>query len=206
MRSDVCAALTYLSHTDLNALLICENNGIFVVASLILPHASQTSEPSVRRLLLNAFRTLRFLFGLPQNRRPFKRLFPPEMFEVFLRAKHYNYDLDAYEACVSALVDVTGSQDASAQFARAVAAADANANATRLVRDYALLEKLGEGAFGSVFRARRSNSSQLCAVKELILGGSCSAEELRANMTSIEHEVSFASVMLMQRFRLHCVA
>lgn len=191
IQAEVCAALAHLAHADLNALHICENNGIYLVASLLLPQPDrQPADRGVHKLQLNAMRTLRFLFAQPQNRRPFKRLFPPEIFEAFLRAKHYNYDISAYEPAVAALSDLVGRGPGGiGAFVKAIAATDAHAAPSRRVRDYALLECLGEGAFGSVYRARRNNSNDVCAVKELVLGGSCSADELRANLTSIEHEV-----------------
>jgi NIMA (never in mitosis gene a)-related kinase len=40
-------------------------------------------------------------------------------------------------------------------------------SATRQVQEYILLELLGKGAFGSVYKARHAVTSQLVALKEL---------------------------------------
>ncbi len=189
LNSEICQAITHLAHADLSALQICDNNGIFLLSSLLLPreHTASGMFPNIHEMQIQAFRALRFLFALPQNRRPFKRLFPPDVFEMFLRAKHYNYDLAAYEPAVEALQEIKGLELSALH--RAIAASDAHAEPARLVRDYELLEALGEGAFGCVYRARRQHSNEICAVKELVLGGACTPDELRANMISIEHEV-----------------
>eukprot|EP00047_Mylnosiga_fluctuans_P012454 m.26132 g.26132 ORF g.26132 m.26132 type:complete len:995 (+) comp4245_c0_seq1:43-3027(+) len=190
LHAEVCGAITHLAHLDLNALQICDNNGIYLISSLLLPrdHVSAAMEPSLHKLHIQAFRALRFLFALPQNRRPFKRLFPPDLFEVFLRAKHYNYDITAYEPACDALAAMSPLDMAALR--RAVAACDAHAEPARQVRDYDLLEKLGEGAFGAVYRARRHHSNEMCAIKELMVSGN--AEETKANMMSIEHEMNIA--------------
>ena len=48
----------------------------------------------------NAFRALRFLFSKERNRRLFKRVFPPDMFEMFIDIGHYNRDISAYKPLV----------------------------------------------------------------------------------------------------------
>lgn len=48
----------------------------------------------------NAFRALRFLFSMERNRRLFKRLFPADVFTVFIDVGHYNKDLRAYKPLV----------------------------------------------------------------------------------------------------------
>ena len=51
----------------------------------------------------NAFRTLRFLFSMERNRRLFKRLFPPDLFEKFIDIGHYKKDLNCYRPLVDML-------------------------------------------------------------------------------------------------------
>ena len=48
----------------------------------------------------NAFRSLRFLFSMERNRRLFKRLFPPDLFEMFIDIGHYKRDMAAYRPLV----------------------------------------------------------------------------------------------------------
>ena len=47
-------------------------------------------------LKANAFRTLRWLFSMERNRRLFKKLFPPALFENFIDIKHYVRDIKSY--------------------------------------------------------------------------------------------------------------
>lgn len=49
----------------------------------------------------NAFRALRFLFSKERNRRLFKRMFVPDIFEVFIDVGHYNRDITAYFSLVT---------------------------------------------------------------------------------------------------------
>ena len=48
----------------------------------------------------NAFRTLRFLFSMERNRRMFKRLFPPNLFNRFINIGHYVRKMDLYKTLV----------------------------------------------------------------------------------------------------------
>ena len=54
-------------------------------------------------LQANAFRTLRFLFSMERNRKLFKRLFPPTLFEMFIDIGHYRKDIAAYRPLVDKL-------------------------------------------------------------------------------------------------------
>ncbi len=49
----------------------------------------------------NAFRALRFLFCKERNRKLFKRIFPPDVFETFIDVGHYNRDITAYTQLVA---------------------------------------------------------------------------------------------------------
>jgi hypothetical protein len=94
MQSRICTTLTWLSMTDMNSSLIREDNGVYVIASLLLPPSTARPAPPAKvELQRHAFRALRFLFGLERNRRLLKRLFAAEIFEQFLRVEHYQIDL-----------------------------------------------------------------------------------------------------------------
>jgi len=60
-------------------------------------------------LQANAFRALRFLFSVERNRRLFKRLFPPDLFEMFIDIGHYVRIIKSYRPLVAKLnsVDVS---------------------------------------------------------------------------------------------------
>lgn len=103
MQSRICTTLTWLSMTDMNSSLIREDNGVYVIASLILPCSAVRPLPSAKvELQRHACRALRFLFGLERNRRLLKRLFAADIFEQFLRVEHYQLDLRQYVLPTSA--------------------------------------------------------------------------------------------------------
>jgi len=47
------------------------------------------------------FRALRYLFSMERNRKVFKRLFPPDLFALFIDIGHYNTSLNAYADVVA---------------------------------------------------------------------------------------------------------
>ncbi|KAA8591876.1 hypothetical protein FQN60_017250 [Etheostoma spectabile] len=94
LQSACCTVLTELSLDDTSAHHIAQENGVYIIAKLILP---QNSRPKVTSLQCYAFRTLRFLFSVERNRHLFKRLFPTDLFELFIDVGHYVRDLAAYE-------------------------------------------------------------------------------------------------------------
>ena len=46
---------------------------------------------------------MRFLFSMERNRRLFKRLFPPDLFEKFIDVGHYQRDLGTYQRMIETL-------------------------------------------------------------------------------------------------------
>ena len=112
----------------------------------------------------------RFTFSVERNRRMFKRLFPPSLFAAFIDVGHYKHDMAPYRALARAWRSL-GDEEV-----RAAAAAFEEIDATRggaararTVREYALTEFLGQGAFGRVYRAHKARHPETtaCAVKEL---------------------------------------
>ena len=47
------------------------------------------------------FRALRYLFSMERNRKVFKRLFPPDLFAMFIDIGHYSTALPAYSELVA---------------------------------------------------------------------------------------------------------
>lgn len=60
-------------------------------------------------------------------------------------------------------------------------------SATRQVKDYVLLELLGKGAFGSVFKARHAVTGHLVALKELPMKQVRARQPASAPVTWILH-------------------
>uniref|UniRef100_A0A2I3N834 NIMA related kinase 10 n=1 Tax=Papio anubis TaxID=9555 RepID=A0A2I3N834_PAPAN len=102
LQAACCAALTELVLNDTNAHQVVQENGVYTIAKLILPN-KQKNAAKTNLLQCYAFRALRFLFSMERNRPLFKRLFPTDLFEIFIDIGHYVRDISAYEELVSKL-------------------------------------------------------------------------------------------------------
>lgn len=101
--SACCTALTELVMNDANAQQIVQSNGIYTLGCLILPPCEKCSPDEIKlckSLQKYGFRALRFLFSMERNRRLFKRLFPSDLFEMFINIGHYKQDLNEYKPLV----------------------------------------------------------------------------------------------------------
>uniref|UniRef100_A0AAY5L177 Protein kinase domain-containing protein n=1 Tax=Esox lucius TaxID=8010 RepID=A0AAY5L177_ESOLU len=176
LQSACCAALTELVLDDTTALHVVQENGVYVIAKLILPPSSY-SGPKATSLQCYAFRTLRFLFSMERNRHLFKRLFPTDLFEMFIDVGHYMRDITAYEALQAKVSLYTEEMD---RLRESIQAVDQNRPPLRVINGYSILDHLGTGAFGSVFKMTHPNvvkyyktfleNDRLYIVMELIEG------------------------------------
>eukprot|EP00049_Salpingoeca_infusionum_P002982 m.61885 g.61885 ORF g.61885 m.61885 type:complete len:1271 (-) comp11886_c1_seq1:380-4192(-) len=116
-----------------------------------------------------ALRLLRFLFSVDRNRRYFKRLFPPDVFSWFISVGHYEFDLSKYRAIVKHFYRLTIS--GVRRIRNAIEDSNIDKTPSRFVHGYGLLEKLGAGSFGAVYRAYKKGSDITYAVKEIALSG-----------------------------------
>ncbi|CAD5117749.1 DgyrCDS6496 [Dimorphilus gyrociliatus] len=158
-----CTALAEISKTDSCAYKIVQSNGIYIISSLLF--LTDTSHSERFNLMKSVFRALRFLFSLDRNRRYFKRLFPPKLLEPFLDVGHYNHDLQAYECLVKTFDDLDS--DNYLLIKDAVAQVNLNAEPMKQVEDYSVLEHLGSGSFGSVYRVKKIGGQTQLALKEI---------------------------------------
>ncbi|KAF3692330.1 Serine/threonine-protein kinase Nek10 [Channa argus] len=147
LQSACCTALTELSLDDTSAHQIVQENGVYIIAKLTLP---QTLEAKVTSLQCYAFRTLRFLFSVERNRHLFKRLFPTDLFELFIDVGHYVRDLAAYERLQTKVSLYTEEELDSLR--DSIKAVDQNRPPLKITNGYSILDHLGTGAFGSVFK------------------------------------------------------
>eukprot|EP00795_Rhopilema_esculentum_P013960 gene13960-4920_t len=153
LKSAVCAAITELVLNDSNAQHIVAANGVHLLGKMIFPIHTKTAEDSIAaaNLQKNAFRALRLL--------------PPILFESFIDVGHYKRDLDAYTSLVenfnslpeSDLEEVREKFDGINQ----------NRAATTFIRQYAVFEHLGSGAFGSVYKVKKQGNQTFLALKEI---------------------------------------
>uniref|UniRef100_A0A061SM17 non-specific serine/threonine protein kinase n=1 Tax=Tetraselmis sp. GSL018 TaxID=582737 RepID=A0A061SM17_9CHLO len=195
----VCLVLCRMAEDDESAYQIRQCNGVYLLGRLLLLQQMR-SDPSCRddAALFKAhlFMALRFLFSMERNRKVFKRLFPPGLFAAFIDTGHYQFSLPRYSEVVQRW-DGLGDR---ARRAMATALEDINlfkGDAHRKVREYVILEKLGQGAFGSVYKARRSGSELFFALKELPLSESgifgMSEAEKEAEIRKLTSEVKILS-------------
>jgi serine/threonine protein kinase len=142
-------------------------------------------------------RTLRFIFSLERNRKVFKRLFPPHVFELFIDVGHYAYELALYERLALACVELSTAERSGID--GALDEIDlAKGEAQRMVGEYAVVEMVGQGAFGCIYHARKGGL--VYAIKELpiesygkIDGGSPS--QVEANVGTLHSEVEILSTL-----------
>ncbi|XP_067417724.1 serine/threonine-protein kinase Nek10 isoform X4 [Emydura macquarii macquarii] len=179
------AAITELVLNDTNAhqvvqvgrLYSVKENGVYIIAKLILPN-KQRNAVKANLLQCYAFRALRFLFSMERNRHLFKRLFPPDLFEIFIDIGHYVRNISAYEELVSKLNSLL--EDELKQIAESIESINQNKAPTKYIGNYAILDHLGSGAFGSVYKLYHPNvvryyrtfleNDRLYIVMELIEG------------------------------------
>ncbi|XP_075561486.1 serine/threonine-protein kinase Nek10 isoform X4 [Pelecanus crispus] len=183
LQAACCAAITELVLNETNAYQVVQvgrlhsANGIYTIAKLILPKKERNAEKA-NLLQCYAFRALRFLFSMERNRHIFKRLFPTDLFEIFIDIGHYVRDISAYEELVSKLNLLK--EDELKQIVESIESMNQSKAPTKHVGNYAILEHLGSGAFGSVYKLYHPNvvryyrtfleNDRLYIVMELIEG------------------------------------
>ncbi|KAM7451535.1 Serine/threonine-protein kinase Nek10 [Porites harrisoni] len=167
LKTAVCSALTELVVNDTNGQQIVQSNGIYLLGLLILPQETSSSEEAatVEHLQKSAFRALRFLFSMERNRQLFKRLFPPDLFEKFIDVGHYVRELNSYKVLVDKISALT-EEDISV-IRNNILATNQNKAPSHSIGSYEVLELLGSGAFGSVYKVRKKNAGHFLAMKEL---------------------------------------
>ncbi|XP_035825496.1 serine/threonine-protein kinase Nek10 [Aplysia californica] len=170
LRKACCAALTELVLTDSSAQQIVQANGLYALGLLILPQEvlSEKERKRATKLQQNAFRALRFLFSMERNRRLFKQWFPADLFEMFIDVGHYNRDLNAYKPLADK-INCLQKEEVNKIY-ESICNTNQNKAATRHIREFAVFELLGTGAFGAVYKVQKKTGRQsFLALKEVNL-------------------------------------
>ncbi|XP_039199661.1 serine/threonine-protein kinase Nek10 isoform X16 [Crotalus tigris] len=177
LQAACCAAVTELVLNDTNAHQVVQENGVYTIAKLLLPN-KQRNVAKANLLQCYAFRALRFLFSMERNRHLFKRLFPTDLFESFIDVGHYIREISAYEELVLKLNALL--EDEVKQIAENIENINQNKAPMKYIGNYAVLDHLGSGAFGSVYKLYHPNvvryhrtfleNDRLYIVMELIEG------------------------------------
>ena len=102
----LCCLITQLAADSENAVQIRQANGVYSLGLVLFSAAQPRPQGELmlaeqQQLAAAVFRGLRFLFSVERNRRVFKRLFPPVLFNRFIDVGHYAYELRLYEPLVA---------------------------------------------------------------------------------------------------------
>ncbi|KAM4736540.1 serine/threonine-protein kinase Nek10, partial [Anableps anableps] len=190
LQSACCTALTELSLDDTSAHHIVQENGIYIIANLILP---KICGPKVISLQCYAFRALRFLFSAERNRCLFKRLFPTDLFELFIDVGHYVRDLTAYEELQTKVSLYTEEELNSLR--ENIEALDQNRPPLRVIGGYSILDHLGSGAFGSVFKVQKQAGQNFLALKEVNLHNPVFGKDKKSRDSNVEKIISELTII-----------
>ncbi|NWR88474.1 NEK10 kinase, partial [Furnarius figulus] len=202
LQAACCAAITELVLNETNAYQVVQANGIYTIAKLILPNKERNAGKN-SLLQCYAFRALRFLFSMERNRHTFKRLFPTELFEIFIDIGHYVRDIGAYEGLVSKLNLLK--EDVLKQIAESIESMNQNKAPTKYIGNYAILEHLGSGAFGSVYKVRKHNGQNLLAMKEVNLHNPAFGKDKEDRDSSVKNIVSELTIIKEQLYHPNVV-
>ncbi|XP_021059527.1 serine/threonine-protein kinase Nek10 [Mus pahari] len=202
LQAACCAALTELALNDTNAHQVVQENGVYTIAKLILPN-KQSNAAQTNLLQCYAFRTLRFLFSMERNRPLFKRLFPTDLFETFIDIGHYVRDIGAYEDLVSQLNLLL--EDELKQIAENIESINQKKAPLKYIGDYAVLDHLGSGAFGCVYKVRKRSGQNLLAMKEVNLHNPAFGKDKKDRDSSVKNIVSELTIIKEQLYHPNVV-
>ncbi|KAI9999845.1 hypothetical protein NQD34_011688 [Periophthalmus magnuspinnatus] len=189
LQAACCTALTELSLDDSCAHHIVQENGVFIIAKFILPQTYGADGV----LQCYAFRALRFLFSVERNRHVFKRLFPTDLFELFIDVGHYVRDLTAYET-LQVKVSLYSEEELES-LRDSIMAVDQSRPPLRVISGYSILDHLGTGAFGSVFKVRKQGSQTLLALKEVNLHNPAFGKDKKSRDSNVDKIISELSII-----------
>ncbi|XP_066861970.1 serine/threonine-protein kinase Nek10 isoform X3 [Kogia breviceps] len=150
-----------------------------------------------------AFRALRFLFSMERNRPLFKRLFPTDLFEIFIDIGHYVRDISAYEELVSKLNLLV--EDELKPIAENIESINQNKAPLKYIGNYAVLDHLGSGAFGCVYKVRKRSGQNLLAIKEVNLHNPAFGKDKKDRDNSVRNIVSELTIIKEQLYHPNVV-
>uniref|UniRef100_A0A8C8S6B7 Serine/threonine-protein kinase Nek10 n=1 Tax=Pelusios castaneus TaxID=367368 RepID=A0A8C8S6B7_9SAUR len=202
LQAACCAAITELVLNDTNAHQVVQENGVYIIAKLILP-SKQRNAVKANLLQCYAFRALRFLFSMERNRHLFKRLFPSELFEIFIDVGHYVRNISRYEELVSKLNSLL--EDELKQIAESIESINQNKAPSKYIGNYAILDHLGSGAFGSVYKVRKHSGQNPLAMKEVNLHNPAFGKDKKDRDSSVKNIVSELTIIKEQLYHPNVV-
>ncbi|KFO13234.1 Serine/threonine-protein kinase Nek10, partial [Balearica regulorum gibbericeps] len=144
LQAACCAAITELMLNETNAYQVVQVGRLYSVKiTYSMLHRIMSS------LCCKLIATVYTVSKIYQNLN-LCRLFPTDLFEIFIDIGHYVRDISAYEELVSKLNLLK--EDELKQIAESIESMNQNKAPTKHIGNYAILEHLGSGAFGSVYK------------------------------------------------------
>ncbi|NXU79493.1 NEK10 kinase, partial [Oreotrochilus melanogaster] len=202
LQAACCAAITELVLNETNAYQVVQANGIYTIAKLILPNKETNTEKA--NLLLYC-RLIAFVYTVSKIYKHLKlcRIFPADLFEIFIDIGHYVRDIGAYEELVSKLNLLK--EDELKQISESIESMNQNKAPTKHIGNYAILEHLGSGAFGSVYKVRKHNGQNLLAMKEVNLHNPAFGKDKKDRESSVKNIVSELTIIREQLYHPNVV-
>lgn len=184
--------LTRLSLNDVCAKQIVDCNGLYLLTYYLVATETASNEQN-RNLQKYCLRTLRFLFSLERNRRLIKLLFPIHIFEDFINIGHYVHNLSAYSKLVDSLELLSPEEKLTLKINQKTL--NQSNDPLNTIGEFDVLELLGTGAYGSVYKVRKGPRGSLYALKEIqanhpALGTFKTPQERSENIGRIMSEVA----------------
>ncbi|XP_065896487.1 serine/threonine-protein kinase Nek10-like isoform X2 [Dysidea avara] len=188
-----CSLLAQSSLNDINANSLVQSNGVYVIACHVMP-VSSTHHVVLQK---HVCRALRYLYSMERNRKQFKRMFPAKVLESFIDVGHYVKELSAYTTLVQ-LINSLSSVELE-EMAQNIQSVDRSSEPLASIGGYLVVEHLGQGAFGTVYKVRRTDSDYCYAMKEIksthsILGQT--VEERERSLGRLLNEVNIIKEQL----------
>lgn len=187
---DECATALRLQHPDglVSVVELLLDNGGSIAAGAPVSVTDAIQQAGLRQdVQRSAARLLRFLFAVERNRKAFRQIFASEILGPFVDIGNYIWPLEAYNNFLALVVGLGERELATLRsqlwryrettassklpqlpLSKAGDPDDWGAPA-RQVGGYELIECVGSGAFGRVHLARRSDTVENFALKEISL-------------------------------------
>ncbi|KAG1659630.1 Serine/threonine-protein kinase Nek10 [Nymphon striatum] len=172
--SGILSLLAALADDDIHNLHVVKKTKCIEVICILLQEILRinplTSDPKLKQSIDNTalccLRLLRILYSVPLNQTVISNIFSDVIFlPNFLSIGNYNHDLDCYKKFYKSLLDSKFKLDTEV-FDNVLLKSTATIN----IDGMNVIEPLGAGAFGSVFKVWKPSTEQYYALKEITEG------------------------------------